>query len=256
MHSPLKPIRISLATLLVVALTAAGCAPRYTDYQAFVQKPRPLVTATEYRLNPPDVVTFSSKRVREINGNTQQIRPDGVITLPLLGDAFVAGKTCAEISSELEEMAKVFYADADVTVRVAGFNSKKIFVFGEVAAPGPYQYNGANRVLDTLAKAQPTRLANPSRIQVLRPSDEGELIRRMTINLDDMVKRGDTSLDAVLEEGDILYVPPNALATVGLAIQQVLLPVSPAAQTVQGSASIEQNVHGTTYGRGGGSIYE
>ena len=247
---------LTLAMLLVAILTGLGCAPKYTDYDAFVKRPRPVVTAVEYRVAPPDVITFSSKIVREVHGNTQQIRPDGVVTLPLLGDAYVAGMTCGEIARQLQDKAREFYADADVTVRVAQFNSKKVFVFGEVASPGPYQYHGANRVLDTLAKAQPTRLADPAKIAILRPNEEGELVRRMTINLDDMVKRGDTSLDAVLEEGDIIYVPPTPLAAVGLGLQQLLLPIMPASQAVSGTASVEQNVHGTTYGRGGGSIYE
>lgn len=251
MRYPHKLFWLTLVTLLVVLIGAQGCAPKYSDYDAFVQKPRPLVTATEYRVAPPDVLTFASKFVREINGNTQMIRPDGVVTLPLLGDTYVAGKTCAEISREIEAMARQFYAEADVTVRVAQFNSKKIFVFGEVYQPGPYQYNGANRVLDTLAKAQPTRLADPSKISVLRPNEEGEMIRRMTIDLNAMVKRGDTALDVVLEEGDILYIPPTPLAAVGLGIQQLLLPIQPASQAVSGTAGIEQNIYGTTYGRGG-----
>jgi hypothetical protein len=93
-------------------------------------------------------------------------------------------------------------------------------------------------VLTTLAEAQPTRLADPSRIAVLRPNKDGELIRRMTINLDDMVKRGDTSLDALLEEGDIIWIPPNPLAKVGLALQQLLLPIQPAASTVSGTDTV------------------
>src|SRR5690606_1815419 len=119
---------LPLVTLLVVLLTAQGCAPKYSDYDAFVKTPRPIVTATEYRVAPPDVLTFASKFVREINGNTQMIRPDGVVTLPLLGDIYVAGKTCADIGREIEGLANQYYAEADVTVRVAQFNSKKIFV--------------------------------------------------------------------------------------------------------------------------------
>src|SRR5690606_15438557 len=132
---------------------------------------------------------------------------------PLLGSIYVAGKTAEELGEELEAMALQYYEDADVTVRITSFNSKKIFVFGEVGSAGPYPYTGTNTILETLARAQPTRLADVSRIQVLRPNKKGEMIRRMTVNLDDMVKHGDTSLNTVLEEGDILYIPPTALAS-------------------------------------------
>jgi polysaccharide export outer membrane protein len=233
----LKALLLLLVAAAVIFM-ATGCAPKYHDYSAFIETPRPLVTATEYRVAPPDALTIYSKRVREIHNNTQTIRPDGRIVLPLLGEMFVAGKTCEEISVEMTALAATYYADADVTVRVSTFASKKIFVFGEVGRAGPYPYDGTNRILTTLSQAQPTRLADPSRVAILRPNENGDLIRRMTVNLDEMVKRGDTALDAVLEEGDIIWVPPNPLARVGLALQQVLLPLQPAAATLRGTETV------------------
>jgi len=233
-------------TIALAVMTVHGCA-HYTDYSAFIAQPRPLVTTTSYRIAPPDVIQISSKRVREMDGHSEAVRPDGIITPPLLGPIFVAGQTCEEISAQLEQLAKDFYQDADVTVRVIGFNSKKIFVFGEVASPGAKPYDGANTVLETLAQAQPTRLADPGRIHVLRPSENGDLVRRMTIDLNRMVKTGDTTLNAVLEEGDIVYVPANALATVGLTLQQLLLPIQPAAATVAGPENIDSSVAAGPY---------
>lgn len=242
------PIRILL--LMVCALIASGCSKTYTDYSSFISEPRPVVTATDYRMSPPDTVRIYSKRVREINGHTEAISPDGKLTLPLLGRVFVAGKTTEEVSAELQTLAQEYYEDADVSVRVVGYASKKIFVFGEVSQPGPYPYNGANTVLATLARAQPTRLANPSKVQLLRPNADGELIRRMTVDLDQMVKHGDTLLDAVLEEGDIIYVPPTALASVALGFQQLLLPFQPIASTVAGPAQVQYEARGSSdYGR-------
>ncbi len=234
-------------TLWVGLLLSTGCQ-HYTDYSAFISEPRPLVSLQEYRVAPPDELMVASKRVRELDGHRETISPDGKINLPLLGSVFVAGRTVDDIAAEVEQMAKDYYEDADVTMRVVGFRSKKIYVFGEVGVPGPYTYDGANTVLETLASAQPTRLSDPSRVQVLRPNKNKQLIRRMTINLDKMVKEGNTELDAVLEEGDILYVPPNALAAIGLALQQVLLPFSPAVTLVQNPVDIDTTARSTTYG--------
>jgi len=144
-------------------------------------------------------------------------------------------------------MARDFYEDADVTMRVVGYRSKKIYVFGEAGAVGPYIYDGANTVLETLAKAQPTRLADASRIQILRPNKDGDLIRRMTIDLDKMVKEGDIALDAVLEEGDIIYVPANPLAAIGLVFQQLLLPIQPMASTIKGPADVDDASRSRVY---------
>ncbi|GAB4192871.1 MAG: polysaccharide biosynthesis/export family protein [Phycisphaeraceae bacterium] len=238
----------TLAVMLVVA--CGGCTKTYTDYSAFINEPRPLVTATEYRMAPPDTIQIYSKRVREIHRHTESISPDGKITLPLLGRVFVAGKTTEEVEKELQLLAQEYYEDADVSVRVVEYASKKIFVFGEVSRPGPYAYNGANTVLDTMAKAQPTRLADPSKIVVLRPNADGELIRKMTVDLDKMVKEGDTLLNAVMEEGDIIYVPPTPLASVALGFQQLLLPFQPIASTIAGPATIENEARGSaSYGK-------
>ena len=232
----------------IVLAMLVGCQSSYTDFDAFVRDPQPLVTSTEYRLAPPDVIRITSKRVRELHGHTETIRPDGRITLPLIGAVMITGKTPEEASIEIQKLAVDFYEDADVSLRVEIFRSKKIFVFGEVQVVGAYPYDGTNTVLRTLATAQPTRLADPANIQVMRPNRKGEMVKRMTIDLNKMVKTGDTALDAVLEEGDILFVPPNPLASVGLAFQQLLLPLQPAAQTVQAPTDIATHSAQKPYG--------
>ena len=242
--------RLSIASSAALALLCSACAT-YTDYEAFIHEPRPVVTSTQYRLAPPDVVLIHSKRVREIHGHREMIRTDGTITLPLLGTVYVAGRTPEQVSAELSQLAQEYYEDAEVTVRVADYRSKKIYVFGEVTTSGPYPYNGANTVLRTLARAQPTRLADPKRIHILRPNPDGELVRRMTIDLNKMVKEGDTMLDAVLEENDIIYVPANGLAAVGLALQQLLLPIIPAAQVVRNPSLIDEDLNSGPYSADG-----
>jgi polysaccharide export outer membrane protein len=242
-------IRTPLAVVLMVwaVLVAGGCAPTYTDYSAFVRAPMPVAATEVYRLAPPDSIHIQSQRVREIDGQHQQLAPDGSLHLPLLGRVMAADKTVEQLSRELETLAEQYYEDADITVNVAQYRSKKIFVFGEVGRPGPYPFDGGNTLLKTLAVAQPSRLADPSKIQVLRPSADGDVRRRMTVDLNEMVKRGDTTLDAILEEGDILYVPANPLASVGLALQQVLLPIQPLSQTIQAPADVYTPTQRTPY---------
>ena len=63
-----------------------------------------------------------------------------------------------------------------------------------------------------------------------------------------MVKKGDVTLDAVLEEGDIIYVPPNPLAAVGLFLQQLLLPIRPLAETVQAPVDFDTTFRRRPYG--------
>jgi len=234
--------KMKIATTMIIGLVVIllmGCVRQYTDYSAFICEPKPTVSAAKYILEPPDSISITSKRVREINGHAEIIRPDGRITLPLLGSVYVAGMTPEEASAHLATLAQEYYEDADVSVRVTSFRSKKIFVFGEVSMAGAIPYDGTNTVLKMMALCQPTRLSDPSKIQILRPNPDGELRKRMTINLDQIVQEGDTTLDAMLQDGDIIYVPPNPFAAVGLALQQVLLPVQPIVQTIKAPADIE-----------------
>lgn len=235
---------LNLSPLLLAVLMAAGCTEKFDDYAAFMQEPRPLVTLTDYRVMPPDVVRIESKFVSEFNNQSQMVRPDGKITLPLVGTIYVAGKTPEQISKELTQMARKYYENAEVSVIVQYFNSKKVLVFGEVTTPGAYPYDGSNTVLGMLAQAQPTRLADNTRIRVVRPNANGEMVHKMTINLDDMVQNGLIQHDAVLEEGDILYIPPNPLAAVGLGLQQLFLPIQPAASIARGSSTIQETFTG------------
>jgi len=212
-----------LAVGTIIVLLTSGCA-MYTDHAAFAMNPRPVVSAAQYRMAPPDVVLIASPNVRELHNHRQTISPDGKLHLPMLGSIFVAGKTCEEVSIEIERLANQYVGNAHISVRIDSFESQKIYVFGEVARPGPYVYTGTNTLLETMALAQPTRLADPQRIHVLRPDENGELVTRMTVNLDDMVKRGVMRHNAMLLDGDIIYVPANGLASIGLVFQQLLLP--------------------------------
>lgn len=252
-HENNRPAMLAISLALawaMTSLTGCGVGP-YRDYDAFITTPKPLVSTDSYRLSPPDGILIVSRRVPEINNHRETIRPDGKITLPLLGSVFVAGKTVEEVSAELREMAGRYYEDADVTVRVSDFNSKRIFVFGEVGRPGIYPYTGANTVLQTLSMAQPTRLADATRIHILRPTGDGKVAKRMSIDLDKMVKEGDVALNAMLQEGDIIYVQPTFLAATGLALQQVLLPLQPLSATVQSPVDIHGSFSAKPYDRGG-----
>ena len=120
--------RIHAAIFVVMALcmtlTTVGCAPAYTDFEAFIKSPRPIVGGKPYILEPPDRVAVIAPGAPEIDGQGGTIRPDGYITLHLLGDIFVAGKTPSQLGAEIEEKILRYYQDVSVQVEVVGFNSK------------------------------------------------------------------------------------------------------------------------------------
>jgi polysaccharide export outer membrane protein len=212
---------------LCLAGSLMGCVPAYHDYDAFMKKPRPVVGGKPYVIDAPDVIRIIAPNAPEINNESKQLRPDGMITLYLLGDVFAAGKTPSQLASEIQEKILKYYEDVTVQIEVLQFNSKVYYMAGETSI-GPRPYTGHDSVLDAVLRAGLPRTSWPSHCVVLRPNEEGELIRRMRIDLKDMYEKGDLKYNAVLEEGDIVFLPTNPIADVGIFFQNLLSPVQPA----------------------------
>ena len=256
-----KALLIAFLLLISIFFTCGCYNPK--EVKAFLQQPRRPVAGVEYRVYPPDVIRINSIHISEIRGIQQQVRPDGKINLPLLGEIFVAGKTPRQIEWAIEDIARKYYEKVDATVEVIGFNSQRFYVFGQVSRPGPISWTGHDTLLDALAKAQPTNLAWPERIMVIRGSKpteggyvtsqpskgykitgihrapKGNEPRKMTVNLLAMIRSGDMSNNILLMPNDVIYVPPNPFAAVGLALQNILFPVRPVLEAVRVPASIE-----------------
>jgi len=243
-HTYRTAFAASLATAALLMLSGCSSNPQFTDYHAFIEEPRMPASNVPYLIGPPDVLEFRSTRVREIGTYREAVSPDGFVNVPLLGRVYVAGRTVQSLQQELEERASFYYQDADVNCRVTTYASKKIFVFGQVRSPGEYFYNGSNTVINTLARAQPTERADPGSIAIVRPDENGELRARMTINLDHMIQTGDTTLNAVLQEGDIVYVPPSGIGKATISFEQLLMPLQPLSSLINGPADINQSATG------------
>jgi protein involved in polysaccharide export with SLBB domain len=255
-----------LALGMASILSLAGCYDS-KEVEAFLLKPRAPISATEYRILPPDVIQVTSRQVPEIDKQQQQVRPDGKINLPLIGERDVAGKTPKEVEEDIKAAAKQFYNEVDATVVVSAYNSRKFFVYGQVLVAGPVPWTGRDCLLDALARAQPTYLAWPERIIIVRGGDPNEGgwsstqpttqkdeykntgIRpqssenpphKMTINLMAMIRSGDMSNNIYLKPNDVIFVQPNPFAEVGLALQALLFPVRPVLEATRVPASISQ----------------
>jgi protein involved in polysaccharide export with SLBB domain len=158
---------------MALLVTVSGCY-NSNEVTKFLQKPHAPVSALEYRILPPDLITITSIQVPEINGFQSQVRPDGKINVPLLGEIYVADKTPKEVEEAVKEAAKKYYDEVDASVQIAGYNSRKFYVFGEVSRPGAIRWTGCDTLLDVLASAQPNPLAWPERIIVIRSTQPSQ----------------------------------------------------------------------------------
>jgi polysaccharide export outer membrane protein len=209
------------------ALSLSGCASTHAQLVEFLRSHEVEVSTGHYVVRPPDLIAVHSPDVPEIDGAAQTVQPDGKVMLRLLGDVDVAGLTTDEIAAKLKRLLSRYYVDPEVLVEVAGPRSQFYYVFGEVSGAGARPYTGRDTLLKALAEAQPTYLAWRSQISIIRPSaKEGER-KTITVDLDRMFKSGDLTDDILLQEGDVIQVPPTPLAWVGHRIRELLYPVGP-----------------------------
>lgn len=228
----MNALKTTAVTALLVAMSlVAGCfSSNPEDIRAFVRPYEVDVTAENYVFQPPDEIEIHCSQVPEIHLQRQRIRPDGKISFEALGEIEVAGKTPEEVAAIVNEKVMALYTlpgDNPVNVRVGAYASKVFYVLGQVARPGPRDYTGRDSLLTALAIATPITTAWEQRVQVIRPtSSEDERPMIFEVNYAKMIAHGDTSKDVLLEEGDIVYVPPTILATIAMTIEEFITPVA------------------------------
>ena len=171
--------------------------------------PEPVATAggasvaSDYRLSVGDKLRIEVYRDQQLSQSVQ-IRPDGKVTLPLLGDVQAAGLTPIALRDRLTTSLKEYITTPVVTVIVVEATPATVFVMGEVKAPGPQPIRGSMTVLEALSMAGGfLDFAKTSDIRVLRKGLAGT--ETLKFNYKKALK-GEAE-PIVLRAGDIVVVP-------------------------------------------------
>jgi protein involved in polysaccharide export with SLBB domain len=200
------------------------------------------VSTDRYAVAPPDVVTIHAPLAPEVNNVKEQVAPDGTLNLDLLNRVYVAGMSPQEIENLLAEKLRTFYKDVKVQIDV-DYKSQWYYVFGQTTKPGPQRYTGRDTLVGALAESQPTNLGWPERIYVIKPSADPDQRHVTVVNLKEIVEQGDGTANVLLEQDDIVYVPYNPLAAIGVSVQNLLFPAQPIIQAAGATSAL-------TYGGG------
>jgi polysaccharide export outer membrane protein len=115
--------------------------------------PKGVTPPPDYVIGPEDVLAILFWREKDLSVEQVVVRPDGMITLPLLNDVQAAGLTPEQLRDALTKAASRFVEDPNATVVVRQINSRKVFVTGQVGRPGAYPLLGPTTVLQALAQA-------------------------------------------------------------------------------------------------------
>jgi len=244
---------IRLSILGAIAMLTCGCSNTHRDVVSFLKAHEHEVSAIEYRVGIPDAIQISAPRVLEIDGVNQVIRPDGKISLRLLGPVKVVGMTEKEIAAKLTELLDPYYESPKVQVRVSGYHSKKIYLSGLVGSGAQsggtgftnvseqwraIPYTGRDTVLDIIAQTNLSFIAWEEEIRVIRSSPHEDERREIHIDVAHMINTGDTSRNVLLQPNDILVIPPTPLGWLGLRVQEVLFTFNPLISGYQYPATV------------------
>lgn len=167
-----------------------------------------------YRFYPGDTFRIDVRTAPELSAELI-IAPDGRVTLPTIGPVMASGRTVSELQASFEDIYAHELRDPELTVTPTGFGSQRVFVGGEVKAPGVFALPGEIDVLQAIIMAGGwTEAGEPTRIIVMRRKPGGEMMTR--------VVDAHSALNDIgpLQRFDVVYVTRSAIADQNQFIRQ------------------------------------
>lgn len=201
--------RISLLLFSLFSLVACSSAPKEEPASE-------LRTTTEetYRIGADDRLQISVWRNPDLSV-TVPVRPDGMISVPLIGDVRVGGKTSEQVAREIRDKLTTYIRDPNVTVILTDLRSheflSRVRVTGAVRTPRTMSYRQGMTVLDAVLEAGGVNdFASPNRAKLYRKTADGK-IEVIDINLGDILNKGKLKTNERLIPGDVITVPERIL---------------------------------------------
>ncbi len=191
--------------LVLLVVLASACATPQSNFD-YSTEPDP--RQQEYVLGPSDVVHVSVWRNTELSGDAT-VRPDGTISLPLLGDLRAAGQTPSKLRADITKRLATFLKEeaAIVTVSVSAINSYRFVVNGNVEHPGVFSSSHYVTVVEAIAMAGgPNRFGSPELAVIIR-SGAGGKARRIPINYPAILTGVHPEQDLTVLPADTIYIP-------------------------------------------------
>jgi polysaccharide biosynthesis/export protein len=157
-----------------------------------------------YLIGPLDVLIVNVWKEEALSG-TLLVRPDGMISMSLIGDVQVAGFTPAQLASQISARLKKYVQDPNVTVVVSQIHSKVVYLLGEVGKKGPIDMAPGMTLLEAISMAGGTTdFANTRKMYILR--NEGGKRSKIPVRYKEALN-GNQSYNVLLKPADTIVVP-------------------------------------------------
>jgi polysaccharide biosynthesis/export protein len=198
-----------VGVLVLVSACATGPTPETAAGKGGDQP----VTGGDYRIGVDDKVQVSVWRNPELSVIVP-VRPDGKISVPLVGDVQAGGLKPEEVATEVSKKLAAYVRDAEVTVIVTELNShqflSRVRVTGAVRTPRSFPYRPGMTVLDAVLEAGGLNdFAAPDRTQVYRRAPGATQV--IPVRLGRILEKGDLATNIELKPGDVVTVPERLL---------------------------------------------
>lgn len=205
----MKPEKLLIFAFIVssFACHAQTKAPAGKPAQAPPTPPAPsaaVSAANSYVIGASDMITITVWKQPDLSSSLL-VRPDGMVSMPLLGDVQASGLTPLQLADQIEAKLKKFVQMPEVSVVVTQINSKVIYLLGEVGKKGPVVMTPGMTLLEAISSAGGlTDFANKKKIYILR--NEAGKHRKIPVHYKEALK-GNSDLNLALMPGDTIVVP-------------------------------------------------
>ena len=194
-------------------LVLAGCASGGTELPPATFVAMQEGPGEEYIIGPLDELQIFVWRNPELGGKVQ-VRPDGRITIPLVKDMPAVGKTPSMLEEDIRLQLSQYIEDPLVSVIVnefAGTFSQQIRIVGATEQPASLPYRANMTVLDAMiAVGGLSEFAAGNRAKLIRFDKQLGRQREYALRLTDLLKRGDSKANVLLQPGDVIIIPESA----------------------------------------------
>lgn len=173
-----------------------------------------LIVTADYTIGPEDVLEITVWRNADLS-KIVAVRPDGRVSLPLIGDVTAVGRTAAQLAEAIASKLKEFKENPQVSIVVKEVNSYSVYVLGEVTKPGKYPLKSKTTPLQAITLASGfTPAAARNKIVVFRFGENGQKDVKIKASYDDIILRDASPQNIQLKPGDTIVVPSETMVLV------------------------------------------
>ena len=173
-----------------------------------------LIVTENYIIGPEDVLEITVWRNTDLS-KVVTVRPDGKVSLPLIGDVEAVGKSAGQLAELIANRLKEYKENPQVSIVVQQVNSYAIYVMGEIAKPGKFPLKSRTTLLQAITLAGGfTANAARNKLVVFRFGDKGQKDIKIKASYDDIILRDSSPQNVELKPGDTIVVPSETMVLV------------------------------------------